>query len=128
MHRKVESCNSCHRKIDPMGFPLESFNPIGQWRDSYPNTRPRIDIDPSTTLADGRQVADIVALKELLLERKGEVTRCLTEKLLTYAAGREFEPSDRGEVDHIVEQLDKRDNGLRDLVKLVVQSEIFLTK
>ena len=29
-HRNQQACNSCHRKIDPLGFALESFDPIGR--------------------------------------------------------------------------------------------------
>ena len=62
------------------------------------------------------------------MEKKPLVTRCLTEKLLTYASGRILEPTDRGEVDAIVAKLQTRGNGVRDLVKLVARSRIFLSK
>ena len=126
LHRKHQSCNTCHRKIDPLGFAMENFDPVGRWRDRYPNAKQAIDA--SSTMADGQQVEDIVAFKKILLTRKKEVTRCLTEKLLTYAMGRVLEPIDRGEVDRIVAELDAQGNGLRDLIQLVVQSELFLTK
>ena len=62
------------------------------------------------------------------MSKKHQVTRCLTEKMLTYASGRLIEPTDRGEVDSIVEKLAAKGNGLRDLIKFVVQSDVFLTK
>ena len=62
------------------------------------------------------------------MTRQQDVVRCLTEKLLTYASGRMLEPIDRGEVNRIVAELDGRGSRLRDLVHLVVQSEIFRTK
>src|SRR5207244_668865 len=34
-HRNDTSCASCHSKIDPPGFALESFDPIGGWREKY---------------------------------------------------------------------------------------------
>ena len=64
----------------------------------------------------------------MLLTREQDITRCLTQKMLTYSSGRILEPFDRGEVDHIVAEFGKRKGGLRDLIKLVVQSKVFLTK
>ena len=126
VHREQQACNRCHRKIDPLGFAFENFDPIGRWRDRYPKGRG--DIDASATMTSGEEVADIVAFKKMLLARQKDVTRCLAEKMLTYASGRVLEPIDRGEVDRIVDQLQVQGNGLRDLVKLVVQSDVFLTK
>ena len=125
-HRKNESCNSCHQKIDPMGFAFENFNPIGRWRDSYPGSDKKID--PSAELPNGEPLADIVALRKYLLTRENQVTRNLCEKLISYATGRMIEPTDRGEVDRMVRQLREKNGGLRDLVHLVVQSKIFATK
>ena len=125
-HREVASCNNCHRKIDPMGFPFENFNAVGGWREKYPGTRR--DIDPSTTLSDGQQVDNIAEFKKALLGREDLVVRCLAEKLLSYSSGRRLEPNDRGEVDHIVAEMKKSGNKLRDLIHLVVRSDVFLTK
>ena len=127
IHRNSEACNGCHRKIDPLGFPFENFNPVGRWRDQYP-TKPRLPIDPSTTLANGKKVPDIVAFKKILQERETDIARCLTEKMLTYATGRILEPVDRGEVNRIVQALGKKDNSFRELVNLVATSRIFLNK
>ena len=64
----------------------------------------------------------------MLIERKELVARCLTNKMLTYATGRQLEVADRGEVDLIMKKLGQKENRLRDLVKLVVESKIFLNK
>jgi len=109
-----------------MGFPFENFDPIGRWRDKYPKARD--NIDAATTTSTGEEIKDIVAFKKLLLTREKDVARSLTEKLLTYSSGRILEPTDRGEVDSIVDKLGKQGNRLRDLIRLVVQSEVFLTK
>jgi hypothetical protein len=126
LHRKNEACFSCHVKIDPMGFAFENFDVVGRWRDKY--RRARDPIDTSATMANGREIADIVEFKEMLLERKELVIRCLANKMLTYATGRQLEAADRGEVDRILDKLSKKENRLRDLVNLVVQSELFLSK
>ena len=126
LHRKYESCNGCHRKIDPMGFAFENFDQVGRWRDRYPRSKDLIDA--SATMANGGSIKDIVEFKQMLLARKEEVTRCLTEKLLSYSSGRMMEPVDRGEVERIVDDLSKVNGGIRDLIKMVVQSQIFLNK
>ena len=123
-HRKDETCAACHAKIDPLGFAFENFDPVGRWRDTYPETKTRID--PTATLTTGENVKDIVEFKKLLVSRKKQVIRCLTEKMLVYSSGRMLAPADRGETDHIVSQLETKGNGLRDLVKLVVESKVFL--
>jgi len=132
LHRDQQACRSCHQKIDPMGFALESFDPIGRWRDHYPKLdkkdKQAPPIETAAVLANGREVKDIVEFKAMLLERESQVVHCLTEKMLTYATGRLIETGDRGEVDRIVSEVKGKGNRLRDLVHLVVQSKIFLNK
>jgi hypothetical protein len=132
LHRNQEACRSCHRKIDPIGLPLENFDPIGRWRDHYPKidkkARQGALIETAATLSNGRQVSDILELKAMLLEREEQVIRCLTGKMMSYATGRLMEAEDRGEIDQVVSALKSRGNGLRDLVQLVVQSPVFRNK
>ncbi|MFM7137973.1 MAG: DUF1588 domain-containing protein [Planctomycetota bacterium] len=125
LHRSQATCNACHRKIDPLGFALEDFDAVGKWRESYGGPK-NLRVDPTSTMANGEQVADIAALRAVLLKRQPQVTCALCEKLLTYGTGRLMEPSDRGEIERIAARLAKSKGGLRDLVKLVVESEIFL--
>jgi hypothetical protein len=73
-------------------------------------------------------LADIVELKKMLIKQEQQVARCLAEKLLAYSSGRILEPTDRGDVDEIVLQLQADGNRIRDLIKLIVQSHVFLTK
>ena len=132
LHRNQQACNSCHQKIDPMGSALESFDPIGRWRDHYPKVDKKAKqsppIDTTAILSNGREVNNLIEFKAMLLEREPQVVRCLTEKMLTYATGRLLEVGDRGEVDRIVKDLKEGGNRLRDLIHLVVQSEPFLNK
>jgi hypothetical protein len=121
-HRSVASCNDCHRKIDPPGFALENFDPIGGWRTSYGRGK---KIDASGQLATGQKFQDVTDFKKLLLARKDLFARALTTKLLAYSLGRHVGVSDRRHVDRIVAQLGERGNGFRDLIKLVVTSEPF---
>ncbi|MEN8679600.1 MAG: DUF1592 domain-containing protein [Akkermansiaceae bacterium] len=126
LHRKNESCASCHAKIDPMGFAFENFDVVGRWRDRYRGVNEPIDTTSITT--NGREIADIVDFKKMLKEREPRIVQCLTEKMLTYATGRRLEATDRGEINRIIRDLGKNQNRLRDLVHLVVKSDLFLNK
>lgn len=121
-HRSVATCNDCHRRIDPPGFALENFDPIGGWRQSYGRNK---KIDSSGQLATGQKFAGVEEFKTLLLQRKDLFARALTQKLLSYSIGRSFELSDRPHIDQIVADLTRKGGGLRDLIKLVVLSEPF---
>ncbi len=121
-HRENPSCMSCHRSIDPPGFALENFDPIGRWRTNYPGGKA---IDASGELPSGDKFTDIVGLREALGRRKANFTRTLTEKLLTYACGRKFDAGDRPNVDAITSKISERGDGFRDLVELIVQNEAF---
>lgn len=126
-HREVETCAECHRKIDPIGFALESFDPIGTQRKVYRNDGGKVidKVDTSGELANGDAFEGIEGLKELILDRKDLVARCLTEKMLTYALGRELGFVDRPVVDALAEELADRGYGLLDLVELIATSESF---
>ena len=121
-HRTSPSCNDCHRKIDPLGFALENFDPVGGWRGVYSN---RAKIDSSGELPNGQKFSGIGEFKDLLVERRELFARALTSKLLAYATGRHVESSDRRHIDDIVKTLGERGDGFRDLIKLVVLSEPF---
>jgi hypothetical protein len=125
-HRENATCYDCHMKIDPPGFALENFDPIGGWRTHYPAGKKQgPKIDASGELASGEGFGDVAAFKKLLLERKELFARMLTERLLTYAIGRRVEVLDRGEVDRIVKEVDAEGDGMRSLVEEVVMSEVF---
>jgi len=128
-HRTVETCNECHRKIDPLGFALENYDPIGGWRDRYRRGgSERPVVDASGQLPNGETFENVEGLKAILAERIDQFSRCLTEKMLAYSTGRKLEYSDRPEVDRIVADLDRQGNGLQELVYLIVESEAFRTK
>ncbi len=60
-HRAKPSCNACHGVMDPLGFALENFDAIGEWRaeDRYAGTT----IDASGQLIDGTAVSGPVDLR-----------------------------------------------------------------
>ena len=115
--------------MDPLGFALENFNPIGGWRDHYPRDRGQgPKIDASGQLPNGTEFDGIVEFKSVLSGRLDQFTHCLTEKLLAYSMGRTLEFTDRPEVDRIVHDLKASGYGMQDLLLLIVQSEAFQTK
>ncbi len=121
-HRTSPACNECHQKIDPLGFALENFDPIGQWRDEYENGG---SIDSSGQLPGVDAFAGVTGLKQVLLEREALFARLLTEKLLAYGCGRRIEPLDRPQVDRIVAAVRNEKYPLRTLIECVVASELF---
>ncbi len=144
-HRQVEGCASCHRKIDPPGFALENYDPIGGWRGHYrvlgakePLTKvvfgKRVTygegpaVDASNTLPDGRAFTTLRDFKQLLLEDEDQLARALARKLVTYATGHGLEYRDRTAVELIVVKCREQQYGLRSLIHAVVQSELFLNK
>ncbi|MCA9036693.1 MAG: DUF1592 domain-containing protein [Planctomycetaceae bacterium] len=130
-HRDVSACYDCHRRIDPPGFALENFDPIGRWRERY--KRGPV-IDASGELPTGQDFRDVRGLKKLLLEQDELFIRNLTSQLLAYAVGRDMEIEDRPAIDTIVEAAvgqaaaDGQPAGFRDLLQHVVTSEIFLSE
>ncbi|MEM1441298.1 MAG: DUF1592 domain-containing protein [Verrucomicrobiota bacterium] len=130
-HRELATCADCHQKIDPPGFALENFDPIGRWRTTYPQANrkaPVVKIDPSGELYDGSQFDHLPDFKKLLLKQKDQFTRHLVERLLSYGSGRRIELLDRPRVDAVVEQVRADEYGLRTLIDAVVTSEIFLSR
>ncbi len=121
-HRNVASCNDCHRKIDPLGFALENFDPIGRWRTSYGRNA---NVDSSGELPNGQAFDDITGLKKILVEQDLLFAKSLTEKLLAYATGRQVTAADRQHVDAILRRSKESGSGFRDLAKAVVLSQPF---
>ncbi len=98
MHRANPACASCHARMDPLGFSLENFDAIGQWR----TTDAGKTINASGVLLDGTQVNGPAALQHALVAQKQQFVRAVTEKLLTYSLGRGLEYYDAPAVRGIV--------------------------
>ena len=121
-HLEIATCAECHRKIDPLGFVLENYDAIGGWRGEYGRN---MQIDASGELPDGQTFKTPAEFRRLMTERHMQFTRNLTEKLLTYALGRELAALDRPHIDAIMVEMKKDNKGLHDLIEAVVLSEVF---
>jgi hypothetical protein len=126
-HRDNPSCLNCHRQIDPPGFALESFDAIGGWRGHYQVNDKTLPVDPSGEFA-GASFQDVTGFKELLLKRQPQFARCLVEKLLTHALGRELNAGDRPAIRTILNRAAADGYRLRDLVVLCCESELLTGK
>ena len=124
-HRSTATCYECHRKIDPFGLALENYDHLGVWRDSYNKALP---IDSTVELPDGSRLTGPTGIKQFILARPEQFTRCLTEKLLVYALGRRLSFNDRDDVEHIVQQVSQQQYGLRTLIHQIVSSKVFHSK
>ena len=124
-HRTVQSCNDCHKKIDPLGFSLENYDAVGGWRTEYESGH---KVDPSGLMPSGEKFSDVTGLKRIMIRDFDQFSRNLTAKLLAYATGRTMGISDRPGIDAIVREMKSEGAGLRDLVKHVVTSNAFLSR
>jgi len=120
-HRANPNCATCHERMDTLGFSFENFDGIGAWREKDSG----FPIDPSGTLPDGRTFKGPQELKAILKSRKDEFSRCLTEKMLTYAVGRGMESYDKCAIDQIIVSLARNDYRFSSLVSAIVKSDPF---
>ena len=121
MHRHRADCVSCHARMDPLGFALENFDGIGGWR----SRDGKFPVDSAGTLPTGESFKGARELKSVLKKRSEAFSRCVAEKLLTYALGRGVEYYDKCTLDDIVAALKKNDYKFSRLVLEIVNSDPF---
>jgi mono/diheme cytochrome c family protein len=121
-HRSNAVCASCHRTIDPVGFALENFNALGQWRVSDADGQP---VDPSAALPGVGEFRGIDGLEHALLSRPELIAATLTENLLTFALGRGVEYYDAPSVRKIVRDAEKDGYRFSSLILGIVKSVPF---
>jgi len=145
-HRTLETCNTCHAKIDPAGFALENFDVMGGWRDRYRSEAEgelaqgiaksgqkfafhyALPVDASGELPDGRKFRDVRELKQLLVANEKQLARNLAKQLAVYATGAPIHFADREPIEQILERASSSHYGVRSLIHELVQSELFLQK
>ena len=145
-HRADPSCASCHSKMDPAGFALENFDVIGRWRTRYrsrgageptkvvfpggwkPTYKLGPAVDSAGKLPDGRAFNDIMGLRKHLLADPDQIARNLAQQLLTYASGAELTYADRREIAQLVAESKQHQHGVRSLIHIIAQSDLFQRK
>lgn len=143
-HRNIETCAKCHRVIDPPGFALESFDPIGGYRTNYRASaspgglakffgvmstwRDGPPVDATGVTADGKPFAGISDYKRHLLTNKEQVARSFVSQLAVYATGAEIQFADRSEIDAILDRTRAENFRVRDIIHEIVSSRLFTHK
>jgi hypothetical protein len=123
-HRKNPACAGCHAVMDPLGFSLENFDGIGEWR-TKDQSGP---IDASGQLADGTKVEGPVTLRQALMKHPEQFAGTITEKMMTYALGRGLEYYDMPVVRGIVHDAARNDYKLSSIIMDIVKSTPFQTR
>jgi len=121
-HRKNPVCANCHAPMDPLGFALEHFDAIGQWRASGETGAP---IDASGLFPDGTEFYGLAGLKKVLLNEHEQFVQTVTEKLTTYALGRGVQYYDMPAVRSIIREAAPHDYRWSSLVLGIVKSTPF---
>ena len=123
-HRNDPACFSCHAKIDPWGIAFEEFDAVGSWRDQI-DGKP---VDATSHLYNQSELVGMKGLKRYLLEnRQDQFARAMVHKLVSYALGRPLGFADTAEVERMTAKLRQEGDGLRTLILLLVESELFRT-
>jgi mono/diheme cytochrome c family protein len=136
-HMEEPQCAQCHRKIDPIGFGLENFDAVGQWRETeytevfqgrQVKRFKEHPIDPSGRLPDGTAFQDFFQLRDAVSKREEAFARALIEHLISYALGRPFGFSDEPLVTDLLAQTKPQQHSLRAIVHALVQTAAFQSK
>ncbi len=146
-HRNSATCASCHAKIDPPGFAMESFDVIGGYRTRYRSLgegdkpeRGVIDpfiginfklgpkVDASGVLPDGRKFSGIGGMQAMLAADSDVLLKNLANQFAVYGTGRPVTFGDRAAISSIVASTKKNGGGVRTLLHELLQSELFQTK
>jgi hypothetical protein len=121
LHRANPTCAGCHGIMDPLGLSLENFDLLGRWRDSEDGH----PIDAAARMVDGTALGGPQDLRGALLARSDVFVATFTERLMTYAMGRELESYDMPVVRSVVRKAAAEDHTLRALVQAIVASDSF---
>jgi len=122
LHRSNPTCAACHRLMDPLGFALENFDGLGQWRESIGTGGP---IDASGVLPDGTKFEGPAGLREVLMSKRDMFVETFTEQLLTYALGRGVEEYDRPVLRQILREAHSEDYRWSSIILGIINSAPF---
>ncbi len=141
-HQQLESCSRCHSKIDPLGFALEYYDPVGRKRNEYRHVKElpaeldgttftkklkftKVPIDATMKLPNGREVRDLPSLKSAMMADRERILQGIIGKLISYAHGREVTRADRPHVDAVLESIAQEDFSLRATIHAIVAHPTF---
>ena len=138
-HQDEPQCASCHRKIDPVGFGLENFNAVGQWRteDTYQvmlggrpvnGKRKTWTIDPSGSLYKGPEFKDYFGLRDIIATKSTPFARGFSAALIEYALGRPCGFSDEPLIDEMLKRAGGKKLAAREFIHALIDSKAFQTK
>lgn len=131
-HRADAACAECHRKIDPLGFSLEAFDPVGRWRTKYPQTNKKVPapkIDTTGEFPSGETYTDFTSFKKLIYDTRADLfSRHLIRQILTYTTGRTMELNDDFIIDKLHDKVKKQGLGLNTLLTECLMSEVFRSR
>jgi len=122
LHQSEPTCANCHRILDPIGFGLENFDAIGRWREM---NDAGVAIDSAGQLPNGQSFSTPAELKKLLAERKADLARNLTERLMAYALGRQLEGYDEIVIDRIMDKIAEDNYRVRTMITEVITCYLF---
>lgn len=121
MHRRSPTCNSCHQFIDPLGLPLENWDPVGLWRTRDGGT----PLDTRGELWTGRPVETTQDLRDVVLSMEIQFVRNFTENLMRYGLGRRVHYYDMPAIRQIASDAGENDYRMRSFILGVVLSDQF---
>jgi hypothetical protein len=124
-HRANPACAGCHAQMDQLGFALENFDAIGEWRDIYTSGA---KVDASAQLPDGSKFNGPAELRKVLLSHSDEFLTTMTEKLMVYALGRGVEAFDAPAVRKIKRDATRDNYRFEALIQGIVTSIPFTMK
>jgi hypothetical protein len=118
-HAFDPNCAGCHRKMDPLGFALDNYNPVGQWRPTSP------ELNTHGELPTGERFSGAEELRQVIWKRRDEFLRNLIGQTLTFALGRNVDYFDEGQITKIKTAMEKDEHRFSALILGVAQSYPF---
>jgi len=128
LHREQKACASCHDKIDPIGYALESFDAVGRWREEEPVGIYKVPVNTASTLFNGKEIENLRDLQFYIKSQDHQLTLYMIESLLSYGIGRPVEFAETHAIKEQLAAVMKSKPGMEDLIYYVVNSQTFRGK